>query len=151
VEIGIPAAVAIFGGRGHFCAITQVEGVWCWGANHELQAGRGEYYAPPNKISFAKKAIQLALGDSTTFALTESGEVWFWGRDNRSREARKVPVKAPKRVPLKGPVSEITAGGSHACALDLDNQIWCWGWGREMQLGNGKTDDYPGLVRVEFD
>lgn len=150
VLVGIPAAKAIVGGWGHLCAITQDEGVWCWGANQELQAGVGKRHALPNKIPLVTNVVQLALGWDSSFSLTAGGEVWFWGRDERSRDARDVPVKTPQRLQLDGPVSEITAGASHACALDLSDQVWCWGWGREMQLGNGKTDDYPGLVKVQF-
>ncbi|KAI9802923.1 MAG: hypothetical protein M1825_002154 [Sarcosagium campestre] len=87
------------------------------------------------------KFVQLACGDSTTFAVTEDGSVYGWGifRSNEgnlgfsetSEKAQRTPVLIPELKKIK----QIACGANHCLALTEKGTVLAWGSGQQYQLG----------------
>ncbi|KAJ6442177.1 regulator of chromosome condensation [Purpureocillium lavendulum] len=89
--------------------------------------------------------VDVAAGDSCSFALTDMGFVYGWGtfRDPEGNERfgyspsgvliKRQPV--PILVPGLSRITQIVCGANHALALDAAGTIWAWGSGRQNQFG----------------
>ncbi|KYK59849.1 regulator of chromosome condensation [Drechmeria coniospora] len=89
--------------------------------------------------------VDVAAGDSCSFALTATGLVYGWGtfRDPDGREGfgyapngtRIQRQATPTLVVGLENITQITCGANHALALDLAGNIWAWGSGHQNQFG----------------
>ncbi|KAK3073615.1 hypothetical protein LTR53_004625 [Teratosphaeriaceae sp. CCFEE 6253] len=84
--------------------------------------------------------VEVAAGDSCSFALTDDGRVYGWGTFranegvlgfNPETEIAYFPILNPD---LKK-ITHITAGANHALALDNNGAVFAWGSGQQNQLG----------------
>ncbi|KAF2019647.1 RCC1/BLIP-II [Aaosphaeria arxii CBS 175.79] len=89
--------------------------------------------------------VDVAAGDSCSFALTTEGAVYGWGtfRKNegvlgftRSIETARTPIYIES---LKK-ITDIACGTNHVLALDKDQHVWAWGNGQQNQLGRRVTE-----------
>lgn len=89
--------------------------------------------------------VQVAAGDSSSFALTDDGLVFGWGTF-RSNEGifgftqegyndRKLIQSTPVLIASLKKITSIACGANHALALDANGKIFAWGSGQQMQLG----------------
>ncbi|RYP88202.1 hypothetical protein DL769_000300 [Monosporascus sp. CRB-8-3] len=94
----------------------------------------------PQNIKF----VQVAAGDSCSFALTDTGRVYGWGtfvnNEGKTRfiyhNKRAIEVqRKPLLIPGLQNITQITCGANHALALDDSGNVWAWGVGEQNQLG----------------
>ncbi|KAG7122434.1 Protein pim1 like protein [Verticillium longisporum] len=89
--------------------------------------------------------VQVATGDSCSFALTETGLVYGWGtfRDSKGDERfgyeadGKMITKQDKPSLIQGvqDITQLACGVEHVLALDTRGNIWGWGNNEQNQLG----------------
>ncbi|CAG9954063.1 unnamed protein product [Clonostachys rosea f. rosea IK726] len=156
----------------HSVALTKDNQILTWGVNDEGALGRDTQWeggvrdadgddsddeeplnpheSTPTAISgdsFPQdtKFVQVAAGDSCSFALTDRGLVYGWGAfrdpngdqrfcydsDGKVIKIQRTPVLISK---LQN-IVQITCGANHVLALGSDGQIWGWGAFEKNQLG----------------
>ncbi|KAF4552511.1 Regulator of chromosome condensation (RCC1) repeat-containing protein 2 [Elsinoe fawcettii] len=101
--------------------------------------------------------VQVAAGDSTTFALTDDGQVWGWGTF-RSNEGifgfspGHLVQKEPALVAGLKNIKKVACGANHALALDASGAVYAWGSGQQNQLGRRVVErtKIQGLIPREF-
>ncbi|TKX26305.1 hypothetical protein C1H76_1266 [Elsinoe australis] len=101
--------------------------------------------------------VQLAAGDSTTFALTDDGQVWGWGTF-RSNEgifgfsAEVMVQREPVLLTSLKKIKKIACGANHVLALNSEGQVFAWGSGQQNQLGRRVVErtKTQGLIPREF-
>lgn len=89
--------------------------------------------------------VDVAAGDSCSFALTDDGFVFGWGcfRKNEgilgfSKEV--LTARTPMWVPGLKNITKIVCGTNHVLALDTSQKVWAWGNGQQNQLGRRLTE-----------
>ncbi|KAK8926875.1 Protein pim1 [Metarhizium anisopliae] len=115
-------------------------------------------YFPPH-IRF----VQVAAGDSCSFALTDTGQVYGWGtfRDSRGdkvfryNEGGELVENQARLIRIQNlqNITQICCGVDHALALDIRGNIWAWGCNEQYQFGRrliGRASNSltPNQVRV---
>lgn len=85
--------------------------------------------------------VQLACGDSSTFALTDDGDVYGWGtfrsNDGILGFSKEVKIQAiPVKLPSLKKITQIACGANHALALRENGDVYIWGSGEQNQLGH---------------
>ncbi|PGH13693.1 hypothetical protein AJ80_06198 [Polytolypa hystricis UAMH7299] len=84
--------------------------------------------------------VQVAAGDSVSFALTDDGLVYGWGtfRSNDGvlgfDQTHRVQM-TPLLVSGLKKIKQIACGDNHALALDEKGAVFAWGSGEQNQLG----------------
>ncbi|KAK5987885.1 Guanine nucleotide exchange factor SRM1 [Cladobotryum mycophilum] len=107
--------------------------------------------------------VQVAAGDSCSFALTATGLVYGWGTflDSQGRarfrldENKELIEKQeqPILVPGLSRITQIACGANHALALDASGTVWGWGNCEQNQLGRphaGALEDTLTPRKVEI-
>ncbi|EER28305.1 Regulator of chromosome condensation family protein [Coccidioides posadasii C735 delta SOWgp] len=84
--------------------------------------------------------VEVAAGDSSSFALTDDGFVYGWGtfRGNEGIlgfDATTRVQTTPKLIPSLKKIKHIACGDNHALALDTKGAVFAWGSGQQNQLG----------------
>ncbi|KAH0551057.1 hypothetical protein GP486_007592 [Trichoglossum hirsutum] len=111
----------------------------------------GQYFEENTKF------VQVAAGDSATFAVTEEGYVYGWGtfRNNEgvlgfSQDSHIQYM--PTHVAGLKRIKSIAMGNNHALALDNKGNVFAWGSGQQNQLGRRLVERTAkgGLVPREF-
>lgn len=97
---------------------------------------------------------QIACGYYHTLSLKSDGSVWTWGTNWGNGAG--LEDDSPKPVMMNGgtPLTQAVAvagGGYHSLVLKSDGTVWTWGANWQGQLGDGTTQDRPGLVQVMKD
>ncbi|KAK0319547.1 hypothetical protein LTR82_009614 [Friedmanniomyces endolithicus] len=92
------------------------------------------------EIAEGARFVQVAAGDSCSFALTDDGRVYGWGtfRGNEGIFGFNPDTEVAKRPVLNTDlkkITSITAGANHALALDSNGAVFAWGSGQQNQLG----------------
>jgi regulator of chromosome condensation len=109
------------------------------------------------EIADGTRWVDVAAGDSCSFALTDDGKVYGWGTF-RSNEGifgfthDTVIAQRPLRITQLKNITSIKAGANHALALDTKGAVFAWGSGQQNQLGRRVIErtKIEGLVPREF-
>jgi alpha-tubulin suppressor-like RCC1 family protein len=124
------AALRVFAGHAHSCAIVARGEVYCWGKNDMGQLGDGTRTDRPLPVRVeGLRATSLALGRYHTCAITTDATATCWGFGQGGRigdgeiEDRLVPTRVAK---LTG-VVRIATGDWHSCAVTRERSVFCWG------------------------
>ncbi|KND88525.1 Protein pim1 [Tolypocladium ophioglossoides CBS 100239] len=158
----------------HTVALTADNEIITWGVNdnhalgrvtewdgvfQDIDAGSGQeedgelnpYESTPTAIPASNfppgtRFVQVAAGDSCSFALTDHGLVYGWGtfRDAAGKEQFGYDAngefikwqKTPLQIRGLGTITQIACGANHALALDVKGNIWGWGAHEQNQLGH---------------
>lgn len=132
-------------GYGHTCAVTNQNGVKCWGRNSFGQLGRagGSSNVPADVNGLTSGVRSISGGNLFTCALLESGGVKCWGYNrfgalgNTTNEGTNRANRTPLDVTgMNASVAAISSGRDHACALTTGGGVKCWGVNNFGQLGN---------------
>ncbi|KAI1343031.1 regulator of chromosome condensation 1/beta-lactamase-inhibitor protein II [Xylariaceae sp. FL0016] len=153
----------------HTVAINADNKIITWGVNDNCALGRNTQYdgnvrnidakdeegelsplksapteIPSDCFPADTRFIQVAAGDSCSFALTDTGLVYVWGTflypqgDAAFRRDDSVKIvqiqEWPVRIPLQN-ITQITYVVIHALALDNAGNIWAWGRNDQYQFG----------------
>ncbi|KAI9869748.1 MAG: hypothetical protein M1830_005127 [Pleopsidium flavum] len=84
--------------------------------------------------------VEVAAGDSSTFALTDDGLVYGWGTF-RSNEgilgftADSHVQRTPLHLPSLKKITHLVCGANHVLALNQNGAVFAWGSGQQNQLG----------------
>ncbi|PYI31425.1 RCC1/BLIP-II [Aspergillus indologenus CBS 114.80] len=84
--------------------------------------------------------VEVAAGDSSSFALTDEGQVYGWGTF-RSNDGilgfdpnNKVQA-TPTHIPSLKKIRHVVCGDNHVLALNEKGAVFSWGSGQQNQLG----------------
>lgn len=107
--------------------------------------GLNEKEATPTEVSMEHFPadtvfVEVAAGDSCSFALTTDGTVYGWGTFRKNEGVlgftKEVnTARSPIHIPLPAPATDIVCGTNHALVLDTTGHVWAWGSGQQNQLG----------------
>jgi regulator of chromosome condensation len=89
--------------------------------------------------------VDIAAGDSCSFALTTEGAVYGWGTFRKNEgilgfERGNHTAKFPVFIDGVTKVTQIVCGTNHIYALDKDGRVYAWGNGQQNQLGRRVTE-----------
>jgi regulator of chromosome condensation len=99
----------------------------------------------PSAFPSGTKFVQIAAGDSCSFAVTDEGLVYGWGtfrddkgifgfaldKNNKVIKQQNTPILIEELKNIK----QIECGENHAIALDNKGAVYAWGCGQQDQLG----------------
>ncbi|EGE05160.1 ran exchange factor Prp20/Pim1 [Trichophyton equinum CBS 127.97] len=101
--------------------------------------------------------VQVAAGDSSSFALTDDGLVYGWGtfRGNEGIIGFDAETKiqpTPKLISGLKKITHVACGDNHALAIDNRGAVFAWGSGQQNQLGRRivERNKLNGLQPREF-
>ena len=146
-----------------FTLVVKADGtVLGWGRDSDGQSARPAsprgIVGTPIVMDLPGKALQVAMGDLTSYALLEDGTVVAWGANDAgqlgngpmgaSGELGRYPKPSIAPVPVTGlaDIIQIAAGSQHALALRRDGTVWAWGTRDEGVIGDGE----PKTLRPVF-
>ncbi|CAM8671810.1 PKD domain containing protein [Comamonadaceae bacterium] len=145
-------------GRGHGCALTETNGLRCWGYNYAGQLGSGDQldmhaFSIDSPVpvdlnlglqgdgspAFSIGINAVSAGSNHTCAISTAGAVLCWG-GNASSQLGSASFTGnlsttPVSVSSIGTATAITAGDGYSCALDTGGTLYCWGRNSAGQLG----------------
>ncbi|KAF9697380.1 hypothetical protein EKO04_004847 [Ascochyta lentis] len=89
--------------------------------------------------------VDIAAGDSCTFALTTEGAIYGWGTFRKNEgilgfEKGNHTARFPVYIDGVTKVTHIACGTNHVLALDKDKHVFAWGNGQQNQLGRRVTE-----------
>ncbi|KAI8936986.1 hypothetical protein NX059_006213 [Plenodomus lindquistii] len=89
--------------------------------------------------------VDVAAGDSCSFALTTEGAIYGWGTFRRNEgilgfERGNHTAKFPVYIESMKKITQIACGTNHVYALDKDHRVYAWGNGQQNQLGRRVTE-----------
>ncbi|KAF2473243.1 RCC1/BLIP-II [Lindgomyces ingoldianus] len=119
-------------------------------SDSDSDSGLNEKEATPTAISmehFPEDTVfvDVAAGDSCSFALTDEGAVYGWGTFRKNEGVlgfTKDVDTARTPIYLEGlkKIRKLVCGTNHVIALDSDHNVWAWGNGQQNQLGRRLTE-----------
>ena len=129
----------------HSCAITDLGGLKCWGANERGQLGDGsssQRLVPVDVVGLGGAVRQVALGLEHSCALSDAGAVSCWGSNDNFQlgSFQVVDRLLPSVVPgLTSGIQQIALGNSHTCVLSTAGAVSCFGRNDAGQIGDGTS------------
>ncbi|KAI9373991.1 regulator of chromosome condensation 1/beta-lactamase-inhibitor protein II [Aspergillus egyptiacus] len=101
--------------------------------------------------------VEVAAGDSSSFALTDEGQVYGWGtfRSNDGIlgfDAKTMVQTQPTLLPDLKKIKHLVCGDNHVLALNDKGAVFSWGSGQQNQLGRRiiERNKLNGLQPREF-
>jgi alpha-tubulin suppressor-like RCC1 family protein len=147
----------------HVCAISEGEGVWCWGFNNYGQLGHNagtgtpadiissaaSAYgnATPQLVANTPYAIHVAAAQGVSCGSTDGGTAGCWGSNQQGQFGNGTFTPNGVDSPLSqadgdaGNIAIIVGGGGSAsgvlCTIGNDSHLSCWGATDYGEVGNG--------------
>lgn len=89
--------------------------------------------------------VDIAAGDSCSFALTTEGAIYGWGTFRKNEgilgfEKGNHTARFPVYIDGVTKVTQIACGTNHVLALDKSQHVYAWGNGQQNQLGRRVTE-----------
>jgi alpha-tubulin suppressor-like RCC1 family protein len=156
------AAVAVFPGTWHTCALLNDNSVKCWGNNNNGNLGLGDIAfrgdgpnemgdsLPPVNLGTGKTAVTLSSGMNTCAILNDGSlKCWGWNAfgqlglgdtNDRGDALNEIGDSLPAVDLGTGKTAiAIRVDETLSCALLNDGSVKCWGWNDFGSLGQGDT------------
>ncbi|KAL4758429.1 regulator of chromosome condensation 1/beta-lactamase-inhibitor protein II [Aspergillus foveolatus] len=112
---------------------------------------------PSSAFPHGTVIVEVAAGDSSSFALTDDGQVYGWGtfRSNDGIlgfDANTKVQTTPKLLPDLKKIKHLVCGDNHVLALNDKGAVLSWGSGQQNQLGRRiiERNKLNGLQPREF-
>ncbi|KAH7400952.1 regulator of chromosome condensation 1/beta-lactamase-inhibitor protein II [Phaeosphaeria sp. MPI-PUGE-AT-0046c] len=98
-----------------------------------------EYFPPETTF------VDIAAGDSCSFALTTEGAIYGWGTFRKNEgilgfQGKGDTAKYPHFIDGIGKATQIACGTNHVYALTTEGNVFAWGNGQQNQLGRRLTE-----------
>ncbi len=143
VTVPVEKSVQLVGGRGHYCVLTAVGEVQCWGNGSQGQLGRGGATSSPSPVWVIglNDVSWLAGSGRTTCAKRAAGGVMCWGENKTDRELQGTAWNylTPVSISVPSDLTGLAHGwGNHHAALTQSGKLYVWGDNTEAQIGTGK-------------
>jgi regulator of chromosome condensation len=89
--------------------------------------------------------VDIAAGDSCSFALTTEGAIYGWGTFRKNEgilgfKGKGDVAKFPQYIEGITKATQIACGTNHVYALTKDGNVYAWGNGQQNQLGRRLTE-----------
>lgn len=141
-------------GSGHAIAIKTNGTLWSWGDNFAGQLGLGtsgaaNYKSSPNQVGALTTWLNIAAGNTCSFATKTDGTLWSWGQNNFGQLGlgNITYYSSPKQVGALTTWLNIVVR-AHTIATKTDGTLWSWGYNTFGQLGLGNTTNYSSPKQV---
>lgn len=142
---GLRGAIQIAVGMSSSCAVVQSGAVYCWGAGHQGQLGRGNREAShlPTRVAGINDAIAIDAGMNHTCALHRTGRISCWGGNHSAElgDGSKEEALKPVEVLDISDAVQISLGMSTSCALRNNGSVACWGRNLEQRANVSGSDN----------
>ena len=141
--------VSVTAGNDYGCAARKDGALWCWGYNHDGEAGIGTTtnVTRPHQVTTPARAVwtSVSAGGTHTCATRSDATLWCWGynADGEAGLGTTTNGTRPHQVtsPARAGWTSGSAGAFHTCATRSDGTLWCWGTNGLGELGIGGTED----------
>ena len=139
-------------GYGHVAAIKGGE-LWTWGYNASGQLGQGDTTTrnAPTQVGVGTTWVDVACGESTTYALKSDGTVWACGENSASQCV--VGDTTDKSVLTQVGVAttwDAIYGSYSSLFVMSGDDLWCGGQNQSALLGLGDSTQRPNLVQQTY-
>ncbi len=150
-----------------FCGISAESKVYCWGYGDYGQIGNNQSKSANTPTSIAMYDqntkfvdVKVSGNSNTVCGLTSDGKIYCWGygRDGGLGNGFWADSTIPTLVTFSPPIVKIAASkgngnGSTFCAINYESRVYCWGYGKNGEIGNGKTESalIPTLALIPFE
>lgn len=140
------------------CALTDIQGIHCWGGNTFGELGQentsGVYTtlssAPAIDLGTGELALKVAAAKNHICALLTNNEVKCWGLNSSGQLGSGSTINLGDGAGEMGDslptvdfglsqVEDLVSGGSNSCVILASGALKCWGRGVVGALGNGGT------------
>jgi alpha-tubulin suppressor-like RCC1 family protein len=153
---GKRAAIAVFAGGNHTCALTSLGEAYCWGDNTRGQLGDAttSSRSAPAHVATVMRFRTLSLGWGFSCGITAADTVFCWGDNSEGQlgaGSSEQLTGAPQRVLTDARITTISAGSVHACGVTTEGRVLCWGANSFGQLGTNGTESSGVPVPVAGD
>lgn len=162
VDEGLVAPM-VAAGEYHFCALTEIGLVYCWGNNDYGQLGNGSTVSSsvPVQVNTIDQIVAISAGDNTGFALRADGTLWAWGDNSYDQlgDGTNTNHATPVQVPELSDVISISTREFNTLALKSDGSVWGWGynqWGELSDFGDYSIEsptlieDFTNIIQVSM-
>jgi alpha-tubulin suppressor-like RCC1 family protein len=156
--VGLDSGVIAIKAGYHFsCAITENEGVKCWGQDAYGSLGNGildkSSTVPVDVMGLRKDvvAIDVASFGYSACAVLKEGSVKCWGYNFHGLLGigTSMDTAVPSIVQgLKNEYADVAIGRDHICVLSKNGSVKCWGKNYFGELGDGTTINRMSPVEV---
>ncbi|CAF1621686.1 unnamed protein product, partial [Didymodactylos carnosus] len=140
--------VQVCAGAIHSCALTQTGKVFTWGCNDDSALGRLtieiEDEFQPKQIVLPEAILQIAAGDSFTFARGNSGTIYGCGCFRSTVGilgllSPKNVEKLPIIIPFNEKIKTIACAADFCLFLTNNGEVYSFGNGETGQLGRDQN------------
>jgi len=140
------------GGRHHSLFVKTDGSLWACGYNGDGQLGDGtkeNRYVP---VKVMEGVSQASAAGYHSLILKKNGELWTCGRNHNGECGVKTSILDDFTTPVKimDNVNHISAAGSageeHSLLVTSDNKLYACGSRNYGQLGDGKSEVFPGPI-----
>lgn len=140
-------------GVSHYCGITSLDYLKCWGTNWYGQVGDGTTITvnAPTRIDDPNTYKKVAAGATHTCAIDINNKVKCWGLGDTGQLGDGTNTQRLTPTPISDSATDyidISAGANFSCGVTSTNQAKCWGYNSDGQLGNGTATSQSSPVLV---
>lgn len=140
--------VALAGGSGHTCGITDTNAGYCWGNNWAGQLGSGNNTnrSTPGAITGSASLKAITSGYDYVCALTTDDTPYCWGLNDQGQLGDGTTTNRTTPTQIGGTLKfkTIAAGNSaHTCATTAEGAAYCWGLNMYGEVGDGTIGYSP--------
>ena len=147
VQAVLKDIAAVDAGKKHTAAVGTDGTLYIWGRNHNSQLGDGTHQGrdepgvAKSLVETGEKIIDIAPGDTLTFALAEDGTLYGTGDNGKGQLGGFDGKEAEKPVAVAENVASVYTAGEFSIIIKKDGTIWGAGNNKRGQLGLGDGDD----------
>ena len=144
VQAVLKDIAAVDAGKKHTAAVGTDGTLYLWGRNHNSQLGdnthqgRDEPGIAKSLVETGEKIIDIAPGDTLTFALAEDGTLYGTGDNGKGQLGGYDGDEAPMPAAVAENVASVYTAGEFSIIIKKDGTIWGAGSNKRGQLGLGE-------------